>query len=61
MQVRLAVYGLLGREIVVLVDDSQKAGLYSVDFDGSRLSPGIYYARMEIGQLRFTKKMVLVR
>ena len=60
MQVRLAVYDLLGREIAVLTQGSQEAGVYSLNFDGTTLPPGIYYAHIELDHLRFTKKLVRV-
>jgi hypothetical protein len=59
MQVRLTVYDVLGREIEVPVEGSQNEGIYSVEFDGSRLPAGLYFARIELDHLRFTKKMVL--
>ena len=61
MQVRLAVYDVLGREVEVLVEEQQDAGVYSVEFDAGELPAGIYFARMEMDFLRFTKRMVLVK
>ena len=58
MGVRLAIYDMLGREITVLVENTQEAGIYSLEFDGTRLPAGVYYARIELGHLRFIKKMV---
>ena len=56
MQVRLSIYNLLGREIEVLVADTQEPGIYSLEFDGSQLPAGIYYARFQVDHLQFTKK-----
>ena len=60
MQVRLAVYDLLGREIAVLTQGSQEAGVHSLRFEGAQLPPGIYYARIELDHLQFTKKLVRI-
>ncbi len=61
MQVRLAVYDVLGREVVLLVDAQQRAGTHTVEFDAGNLPPGTYLARIELDHLRFTKRMVLIR
>ncbi|MBX2818501.1 MAG: T9SS type A sorting domain-containing protein [Rhodothermaceae bacterium] len=60
MQVRLAVYDLLGREIEVLAQGDHEAGTYSLEFDGSQLPPGIYYARIELDHYQFTRKLVRI-
>jgi len=67
--VTLKVYDVLGREIATLVNDMQNPGSYSVIFDASSLSSGIYYYQLKAGSpstgsgQRFveTKKMVLLR
>lgn len=58
MRIRLAIYDVLGREVETLVDAGQSEGTYAVDFDGSQLPAGIYYARIEMDYLRFTKRIV---
>jgi len=44
--VELKIYDLLGRDVQTLVDDFQQANTYSVNFDASRLSSGIYFYRL---------------
>ncbi|MFK7846753.1 MAG: T9SS type A sorting domain-containing protein [Rhodothermales bacterium] len=61
MQVRLAVFDMLGREVEVLVEQQQDAGLYTINFEAGTLPSGIYLARIELDHLRFTKRMVLAR
>ncbi|MEM8486874.1 MAG: T9SS type A sorting domain-containing protein [Bacteroidota bacterium] len=61
MQVRLAVYDLLGREVAVLVNAQQEAGIYTAQFDAGSLPAGIYLARIELDFLRFTQRMVLIK
>lgn len=46
-QVRFAIYDLLGKEVVRLVDEVQKQGSYTLMFDASKLSGGGYIARLE--------------
>ena len=61
MQVRLAVYDMLGREVALLVDAQQEAGIHTTEFDAGNLPAGIYLARIDLDFLRFTKRMVLLR
>ena len=58
MRVRLALYDVLGREVEILVDAQQNAGVYTVEFDSGELPAGLYLARIELDHLRFTKRMI---
>ena len=60
-QVRLAVYDLLGREVVTLVDKRQGAGEYAVSFDAGGLASGVYFIRLQAGSEVLLRKMLLVR
>ena len=60
--VSLKVYNALGMEVAVLVNENKPAGRYSVTFDGSGLSSGIYYYSLFTeGALLDTKRMVLLK
>ena len=59
--VNLTVYDIAGREVAILVNELQSAGTYSVTFDGSELSSGIYFARLTAGEFTAVKKMLLVK
>ncbi len=59
--IRLSVYDLLGREVMVLVNESLAPGEYSVQFDGSMLASGVYYYRLEAGGAAATKAMELLK
>ncbi|MGA7722333.1 MAG: T9SS type A sorting domain-containing protein [Ignavibacteriaceae bacterium] len=59
--VKLIVYDVLGRVIKTLVDEEKSAGNYSVQFNGSNLSSGIYFYRLTAGNFIGTKKLVLLK
>jgi ligand-binding sensor domain-containing protein len=59
--VTLKVYDLLGREVAVLVNEQKPAGRYSVTWDASRFASGIYFYRLQAGQFRETKRMMLIK
>jgi hypothetical protein len=59
--VRLAIFDLLGRKVETLVHDIQKPRRYSVKFNGSNLSSGVYFCRLWSVQFSDTKKMILLR
>ncbi len=59
--VTLKVYDILGREIKTLVDDEKPSGNYKVEFNGSNLSSGIYFYRMQAGSFVETKKLILLK
>jgi len=60
-EVRLEVYDLSGRQVATLVEAVQPAGSYSVRFDGSTLSSGVYMYRLQAGGAVFTKKLTLIK
>lgn len=59
--VTLKVYDVLGNEIVTLVNEYKPAGIYEVEFDGSKLSSGVYFYKLTSGNYSQLKKMVLMR
>lgn len=60
--VRLEIYDILGRKVRTLVDGVRKtAGSYTVRFDASQLSSGLYLARLQAGSRVMTKKMMLLK
>ena len=60
-QVKLTVYNELGTEVAVVVNKTQPAGNYSIRFDGSNYSSGIYFYKIETPEFVQTKKMILVK
>ena len=59
--VKLVVYDLLGREVAVLVNQRNDAGLHEVRFNASGLSSGVYVYRLTAGRNLESRKMMLVR
>lgn len=59
--VSLTVYDVTGKEISLLVDAVQKAGIYRIIFEGDGLAGGVYYYRLKAGDFSETKKMVLIK
>jgi len=60
-KVRLSVFDLLGREVAVLVDKEENAGLHNVQFKASSFSSGVYFYRLQSSNNVVTKKMLLMK
>jgi protocatechuate 3,4-dioxygenase beta subunit len=60
-RVDLRVFDMLGREVAVLVNGVQNAGRYTVSFDASSLSSGMYLYRLSTGSMTASKKMLLMK
>lgn len=59
--VSLRVYDVLGAEVATLVQQEQAPGVYTVQFDGSHLSSGIYFYKLESGTFSQVHKMLLLK
>ncbi|RKY53468.1 MAG: hypothetical protein DRP89_06165 [Candidatus Neomarinimicrobiota bacterium] len=59
--VTLKIYDVLGKEIQTIISEFQKTGFYSVYFDASEFSSGIYFYRLETKNFTQTRKMILLR
>ncbi|MEW5798840.1 MAG: T9SS type A sorting domain-containing protein, partial [Bacteroidota bacterium] len=59
--VTLKVYDAIGREVATLVNEVKEAGSYTVQFDGTKLSSGIYFARLQSGEKSQVKKLMLMK
>lgn len=58
----LKIYDILGREVETLVNEELKAGqVYRVDFNGSNLSSGIYFYKLESNRQSVIKKFLLMK
>lgn len=59
--VTLSVFNTLGQKVAELVNGEKEAGSYSVTFDASGLSSGVYLYRIQAGSFVQTRKLVVVR
>jgi enterochelin esterase-like enzyme len=59
--VQLIIFDTLGREITSLLNEAQPPGKYSIQWDASNYSSGIYIYQLSHGTKQITKKMVLVK
>ncbi|HMQ68513.1 MAG TPA: choice-of-anchor B family protein [Ignavibacteria bacterium] len=59
--VSLKVYNEAGKEVADLVNENQTPGTYEINFDGSKLSSGIYFYSIKAGEFNTTKKMLLIK
>lgn len=57
----LKLYDVLGREIAELINQEQTVGNFSINFDASELTSGIYFYRLQTGSFLATKKMILMK
>lgn len=59
--VRIEIYNVIGRRVATLVDREMAPGNYTVNFDASSLSSGMYFYRLQAGSTLLTKKMTLIK
>src|SRR5262249_5770128 len=60
-QVSLRVFDILGQEVATLVNEQKQPGTYSVAWDASDVSSGVYLYRLQTGNFTETKKLVLLK
>jgi hypothetical protein len=60
-KVTIKIFDVTGREVTTLVDEFKSSGQYSVKFDASRLSSGIYFYSIRSGDYNAVKKMSLIK
>ncbi len=59
--VQLTVYSTLGQSVSTLVNGEQEAGYHDVKFNGTNLSSGVYFYRIEMGSFVQTRKLLIIR
>jgi hypothetical protein len=60
-EVSLRVYDILGRRVRTLATGQKEAGRHTVALEASRLSSGVYIARLRAGGTTITRKITVVR
>jgi phosphatidylserine/phosphatidylglycerophosphate/cardiolipin synthase-like enzyme len=66
LSVRLSVYDIQGREVVLLADERKEPGVYSLRWNGRTemgrlLASGVYFIRLQAGTERKTRKALLLK
>lgn len=59
--VTIKVFDLLGREVATLVNEEQPTGSYTVEFNGSMTSSGVYFFKLWAENYYSLKKMILIK
>ncbi len=59
--VLIKIFDVLGKEVAYIVNETQSAGLHSIEFNGVNLTSGVYYYRIEANDFADTKKMLLIK
>jgi hypothetical protein len=59
--VTLKIFNILGQEVKTLVNENKSAGNYSIRFNASSLSSGIYFYSIKAGNFYQVKKMLLLK
>jgi hypothetical protein len=59
--VTLKVYDLTGHEIATLVNEEKPAGTYSLSWNATHLSSGVYFSMLTAGKFSQVKKMMLIK
>jgi len=58
---KLAVYNNLGQTVKILLDKIVNVGNYTINFEGTNLSSGVYYFKLQSGEFIETKKMIFMK
>ena len=58
---KLVVYNSLGQQVKVLLNENMKVGSYSVPFNASNLTSGVYFYKLQSNNQVEVKKMLLLK
>lgn len=59
--VELSIFNMLGQKVATLVNQSQDAGTYSINWNAGSVSSGVYIYQLRAGGNTFTKRMMLIK
>jgi hypothetical protein len=59
--VTLTIFDIIGRKVVTLVNQEQRAASYRIEYDASKLASGIYFYQLKVNDFSDLKKMVLLK
>jgi photosystem II stability/assembly factor-like uncharacterized protein len=59
--VTLKVFNILGSEVATIADSKFNAGTYTISWNASSLSSGVYFYKIKAGKYSDSKKLILVK
>ena len=59
--VELAIYNILGHQVVTLVSRKQPAGIYQVEWNAGGFASGLYFYRLNAGNFVKIRRMLLLK
>jgi len=59
--VTLRIFDVLGREVSVLVNEEQMAGIYEVKWDATDFQSGVYFYKLTAGEFNESRRMILIK
>ena len=59
--VQLAAYDIRGKEVDMIFEGAQSVGQHSYTWDASNLPSGVYYIRLQAGEMLTSQKALLVK
>jgi hypothetical protein len=60
-RVRLDVFNVAGAKVATLIDGWRTAGTHAAELDASTLASGLYFYRLQAGEIRETRKVMVIR
>jgi len=60
-QVEIAIFDLLGKKVLTLVNEKQTAGHYRTEVDASDLATGVYFYQIKAGEFIRIRKMIVLQ
>jgi hypothetical protein len=59
--IQIALYDIIGNEVMVLVNELRDSGYYEIELNGSNLTSGIYFLKMNGDGFNSIKKIILMK
>jgi hypothetical protein len=60
-EVKINVYDLCGHEVAIRVNGMKPAGTHTIRFDGTDLTSGIYFYKLQAADQVITRKMMFIK
>jgi hypothetical protein len=58
---KLAIYDIIGREVLLLNDGKTDAGKHTIEIDATDWPAGIYFYKAKFGKQTVTKRMLIIK